>query len=90
MVVQAKNRMESVGINAAMTPYLPSVVGREPIHVVLGGSSGKDNIKYYLDKLEVEYDDETFDYEGVLQKVKDLSKKVRRNLTDEEFLEIIG
>lgn len=89
VVVQAKNRMEAVGINAAMTPYLPDVVGREPINVVLGGSSGKDNIKYYLDKLNIPYDEETFDYQGVLEKVKELSKEVRRNLTDEEFIEIV-
>lgn len=90
VVVQAKNRMEAVGINAAMSPYLPSMVGREPINVVLGGSSGKDNIKYYLEKLNVPYDDETFDYDDTLEKVKKLSREKRRNLTDAEFLEIIG
>ena len=88
VVVQAKNRMESVGIPAAMSPYLPSVIGRGPINIVLGGSSGRDNIKYYLEKLNVPHDDD-FDYDSVLDKVKEVSREKRRNLTDEEFLEIV-
>ena len=27
-----------------MTPYLPDLVGREPIQIVLGGSSGKASV----------------------------------------------
>lgn len=88
VVVQAKTRMENAGISAAMAPYLPTVTGREPIHIVLGGSSGKDNIQYYLDKLGISYDD-TFDFEGTLAKVKEVSRIKRRVLTDEEFLEIV-
>ncbi len=89
VVVQAKSRIENAGIPAAMTPYLPSVTGREPIKVVLGGSSGKENIQYYLDKHNIPYDD-TFDFDGVLAKVKTLSREKRRVLEDAEFLEIVN
>lgn len=87
VVVSAKSRMEEAGIPAAMTPYLPEAVGREPIRIVLGGSSGKQSIIYYLDRLGIPYD-EDFDFESVLQEVKDVSRDQRRVLTDEEFARI--
>jgi methanogen homocitrate synthase len=87
VVVQAKSRIEEAGIPAAMTPYLASVTGRGDTEIVLGGSSGKENIQYYLDKLDMPYD-ETFDFETVLAEVKRLSRNVRRKLTDEEFRDI--
>lgn len=89
VVVQAKTRIEEAGIQAAMTPYLPSVTGREPIKVVLGGSSGKENIQYFLEKHNIPYDD-TFDFDGVLAKVKALSREKRRILEDAEFLAIVN
>lgn len=84
--VQAKSRLEDAGIAAAMTPYLAEVVGRENTQIVLGGSSGKENILIYLDKLGLNYADE--DIELLLDKVKEKGRELRRVLTDEEFLEI--
>lgn len=88
VVVNAKQRMEDAGIAAAMSPYLPEVVGREPIEIVLGGSSGKVSIEYYLEKHNIPYD-ESFDFEAVLAEVKKLSRQNRRVLTDDEFIEIV-
>jgi len=87
VVVNAKQRMEKAGIPAAMSPYLPEIVGREPIKIVLGGSSGKSSIEYYLDKHGISYDDD-FDFDTVLAEVKKFSREKRRVLTDEEFVKI--
>lgn len=87
VVVSAKQRMEAAGLQSAMTPYLPELIGREPTRIVLGGSSGKENIVYYLEKCNLTVD-EDYDYPLVLADVKALSRDVRRALTDEEFTDI--
>lgn len=84
--VQAKTRLEEGGIAAAMTPYLAEVVGRENTQIVLGGSSGKENVQIYLDNLNLPYKDE--DIEVLLKRVKEKGRKHRRVLTKEEFLDI--
>lgn len=84
--VQAKTRLEEGGIAAAMTPYLAEIVGRENTQIVLGGSSGKENIQIYLDNLGLAYNEE--DIVSLLEKVKFEGRKHRRVLTKEEFLEI--
>ncbi len=84
--VQAKSRLEKGGITAAMTPYLPEIVGREDTQIVLGGSSGKENVQIYLENLGLEYSEE--DIEKILQLVKEEGRKKRRVLNKDEFIEI--
>lgn len=84
--VQAKTRLENAGIPAAMTPYLAEVVGRENTQIVLGGSSGKENIQLYLEDLGLKYNEDNI--EKLLGKVKEEGRKQRRILTKEEFLDI--
>ncbi|MBU5255546.1 LeuA family protein [Tissierella praeacuta] len=84
--VQAKTRLEEGGIAAAMTPYLAEIVGRENTKIVLGGSSGKENIQIYLEGLNLPYKDE--DIDKLVEKVKLEGRKHRRVLTEEEFLDI--
>ncbi|WP_312906599.1 hypothetical protein [Tissierella praeacuta] len=84
--VQAKTRLEEGGIAAAMTPYLAEIVGRENTKIVLGGSSGKENIQIYLEGLNLPYRDE--DIDKLVEKVKLEGRKHRRVLTEEEFLDI--
>ncbi|WP_313755608.1 hypothetical protein [Tissierella sp.] len=84
--VQAKTRLEEGGISAAMTPYLAEIVGRENTKIVLGGSSGKENIQIYLEGLNLPYKDE--DIDKLVEKVKLEGRKHRRVLTEEEFLDI--
>ncbi|HHU13095.1 MAG TPA: homocitrate synthase [Clostridiaceae bacterium] len=88
VVVQAKERMEQAGIGAAMSPYLPHLVGREDIKIVVGGSSGKDTMAYFLDKFGIPRKDD-FDLAAALQACKDLSREKRRNLTDDEVRAIL-
>jgi isopropylmalate/homocitrate/citramalate synthase len=84
--VQAKTRLEDGGIAAAMTPYLAEIVGRENTQIVLGGSSGKENIQIYLENLGLKYSDE--DIEKLVEKVKEEGRRHRRILTKEEFIEM--
>lgn len=84
--VQAKTRLEEAGIAAAMTPYLAELVGRENTRIVLGGSSGKENIQIYLEELNLPFDED--DITVLLEKVKTESRKLRRVLTKDEFIEI--
>lgn len=86
VVVQAKSRLEEVGIKAAMFPYLPSVVGREEASVVLGGSSGKSSIVFFLDKLGLPYEES--DLEPLTELVKAFSRKKRNVVSEDEFKRI--
>jgi len=88
VVVDAKTKLENAGIRPAMSPYLPEVVGREGIKVVLGGSSGKASIKFYLDQKGLDYTEE--DAAAILERVKAAGREKRRVLTDEEIDSIIG
>lgn len=83
VVVQAKSRLEQAGIQAAMFPYMPELVGREPANVVIGGSSGKDSIMQYLDKMGLAYAED--DLQPLTDKVKELGRAKRDVVTVEEF-----
>lgn len=86
VVVQAKARLEQAGIQAAMFPYMPELVGREPANIVIGGSSGKDSIMQYLDHMKLPYAEE--DLQPLTDKVKNLGRSKRDIVTTEEFKEI--
>lgn len=83
VVVQAKTRLEEAGIQAAMFPYLPSVVGREEANIVIGGSSGKDSIALFLDKLALPYEED--DLQPLTDRVKALGREKRDVVSEEEF-----
>lgn len=88
VVVQAKERMENQGIYSAMCPYLPELVGRDDIKIVIGGSSGKDSIKYFLEKLGIDFDD-SYPFVDALAECKRVAREKRRNLTDAEAEKIL-
>ncbi|NMB19682.1 MAG: homocitrate synthase, partial [Firmicutes bacterium] len=83
VVVHAKEKMENSGIPSAMTPYLPELTGREDIEIVLGGSSGKASVQYYLDKLNVTVTDEQLDV--LVEKIKEKGRIKRDVLSKEDF-----
>lgn len=88
VVVDAKTKMEAAGLVPAMCPYMPVVVGHSPIEVVMGGSSGKASVKYFLDQRGTTCTDE--EVEEILAKVKDYGRKVRRVLEPQEIDSIIN
>ena len=67
-------------------PVHPKFVGHEAPKIVMGKKSGTDNIEIWKKKLGISLSDE----EGlaVLQEVKLKSHDLKRNLTENEFMEI--
>ncbi len=48
VVVDALDKLNSAGINSAMTPYMPQLVGRPGPEIKYGAFSGNASLKYYL------------------------------------------
>ncbi|MEA4884754.1 MAG: homocitrate synthase [Clostridia bacterium] len=88
VVVDAKSKIEGAGIKPAMCPFMPEVVGHEPIRVVMGGSSGKASVKFFLEQRGIPCTDKQVD--EVLERAKNLGRENRRVLTDEEIDSIIA
>jgi len=88
VVVDAKAKMEASGIVPAMCPYMPEVVGHNPIEVVMGGSSGKASVKHFLDERGIACTDEQV--EEILDKVKAIGRKSRRVLESAEIDAVIS
>lgn len=87
IVIHAKQKLEAQGIKAAMMPYLPELVGRAELQVVLGGSSGKASVSYYLDKLGIECTEE--EIEQITERVKACGRAKRDLVSEREFEEIV-
>ena len=82
VVVDAKAKMEPNGLIPAMCPYMPEVVGHSPIEVVMGGSSGKASVKYFLDERGIKCTDAQVD--EILEKAKTVGRDARRVLEPQE------
>jgi isopropylmalate/homocitrate/citramalate synthase len=64
-------------------PFLPELVGHEPVKVVLGKGSGIDSIHYHLDRLGIQATDEQA--MDLLQQVKSASLERQALIDLEEF-----
>ena len=71
-----------------MLPYHYSLTGREEPVLYIGKKSGKDNIKYWLAKTGLSLDDEG--EKTLLQKVKELSISLKRDLDEDEFRGLVS
>jgi len=71
-----------------MLPYHYSLTGREEPVLYIGKKSGKDNVKYWLAKTGLSLDDEG--EKTLLQKVKDLSISLKRDLNEDEFRGLVS
>jgi isopropylmalate/homocitrate/citramalate synthase len=80
-------RLEKMNRPLEMYPFLPEVVGHEPVKIILGKKSGRDSILYKAEKLGVKVEDSAVD--SLLLEVKELAVKNKRPLTDEEFLSLL-
>ena len=72
----------------AMLPYHWTLTGQKEPVLYLGKKSGKDNIKDWLAKNNLEVSEEV--QKTLLAKVKLVSIELRRDLTNEEFLNIVS
>ncbi len=68
-------------------PFLPELVGRPPVQVVLGKGSGIANIEEHLERRNLKASPEQT--AEILSRVKRLSVEKKRLLTDQEFDEIV-
>ncbi len=67
-------------------PFVPSLVGQDPVQIVIGKSSGVDTVVEYLEKIGADASQQQ--KEAMVQKIKDASIKKKGLLTIEEFKEI--
>lgn len=81
-------RLEKLGMPLEMYPFLPELVGHDPVGVILGKKSGRDSILYKAEKFGMKVDEAEAD--RLLGKVKALALDKKRPLTDEEFLALAG
>ena len=70
-----------------MLPYMYSLTGQKEPYLLLGKKSGKDNLKVWLEENGAEVPQEKMG--DLLQLVKNKSYAVKRDLTKEEFDELV-
>ncbi|PNQ04098.1 homocitrate synthase [Mesotoga sp. SC_NapDC3] len=88
IVVDAIDKLNAAGINAAMTPYLPSLVGMGEIDVKLGAFSGQASIKYWLKRLGIQA---TEDQLEELTEIVRKEGRIRNTVLElDEFKRIVG
>jgi isopropylmalate/homocitrate/citramalate synthase len=68
-------------------PFVPSLVGQEPVSIVLGKSSGIDSVAEWLEKIGMDASQEQ--REAIVLKVKEASMKKKGLLNVEEFRTIV-
>ena len=86
VVVDALEKLNRAGINAAMTPYMPQLIGRSGPSIKIGAFSGNASIKYYLRMKGLEATEEQI--EEILEIVH-TEGRIRKALLDESLLEKI-
>jgi len=67
-------------------PFVPSLVGQQPIEIVMGKSSGIDSVTEWLEKLKLDASQEQ--REAIVLKVKEASVQKKGLLSEEEFKNI--
>jgi isopropylmalate/homocitrate/citramalate synthase len=78
--------IEKNGFNITVQPFLPHLVGQDPIRLVLGKNSGTATIGYFLDKLGFEATNEQV--KEVTERVKREGRRQRALLTEQQFAKI--
>jgi isopropylmalate/homocitrate/citramalate synthase len=80
-------KSEAQGVPLEVFPFLPELVGHEPVEILLGKKSGRDSIFYVGEKLGLAIPENIVD--SVLEKVKTTAEANKRALTKEEFIQIV-
>lgn len=68
-------------------PFLPKLVGHNPVEILLGKKSGRDSVFYVGRKLGLAIPETAAD--EILEKVKTTAEAHKRALTQEEFVRIV-
>lgn len=81
------SRVEKLGMPLEMFPFLPSVVGQDPVKIAIGKKSGRDSVFYKADKLGLKVDETKVD--NILVALKEEAIRRKRTLSDQEFSQIV-
>ncbi len=84
--VDLTKKMKRAGFNFVVEPFMPNIVGQDPVKLVLGKNSGAATIEYFLDRLG---------FSATKDQVKEITERVKREgrlqhaiLTESQFGEI--
>ena len=83
VVVDALDKLNVAGIEAAMTPYLPQLVGRPGPEIKYGAFSGNASLKYYLKQKRIEATDDQL--EEILERVHE-EGRIRKTILEESLI----
>jgi methanogen homocitrate synthase len=83
VVVDALDKLNKAGIKAAMTPYLPQLVGRPGPEIKYGAFSGNASVKYYLKQRRIEATEAQL--EEILERIH-VEGRIRKTVLDESFI----
>lgn len=86
LVTDVVYRMKKIGVDTGMSPFVPELIGADPMEYVIGKGSGKANILFYLEKNGYDIESITKEQMGdIIAEVKSESR-VRKALLDEKIL----
>lgn len=83
VVVDALDKLNSSGINAAMTPYMPQLVGRPGPDIKYGAFSGNASVKYYLRQNGIEATESQL--EDILERIHE-EGRIRKTVLEESLI----
>jgi isopropylmalate/homocitrate/citramalate synthase len=84
--VDLHRKMQKNGFNITIQPFLPRIVGQDPLRLVLGKNSGAATIEYFLDKLGFEATKDQV--KEITDRVKSEGRLQRALLTEAQFSKI--
>jgi len=88
VVVDALDKLNDAGINAAMTPYMPQLVGRPGPEIKYGAFSGNASVKYYLRRNGIEAMEDQL--EEILERIHG-EGRIRKTVLEESLIaHIVG
>lgn len=78
--------MQAKGINPVPVPFMPGLVGRDPMRYVIGKGSGRVTVEYFLKQYGMTASEEQI--EKILEKVKEEAYITKSLLTEKQFRKI--
>jgi methanogen homocitrate synthase len=90
LVTDIISRMKRIGVETGMSPFVPELVGAEPMSYVIGKGSGKANIVYYLEKNGVDASRVTKEQmDAIINEVKAESRIRKAVLSERDLMQIV-
>ncbi|MET0660005.1 MAG: homocitrate synthase [Steroidobacteraceae bacterium] len=84
-------RLKKIGVETGMAPFVPELIGGEPLRYVIGKGSGKANIVYYLEKHGIDPNNiSKQQMEAILGQVKAESRVRKAVLSERDLIHIVN